>query len=404
MTSQGAGAVGTRGALPRRRFLALAMAAGAGAAAGCARIGPGAGGNTVLKVVGTGLRWAGQPFEAAGANVWQLQDYFCPGAGSFVAGGTTWHPGDPGDPARGVRVLQGAAAYGLHVIRFIAGGWNPAWLHYWQTEPEKWWSAHDQMMAAAQQAGIHLIPSLVWHALPFAVATGEVHSAVFTPGTAAHALMLKFVQEYVGRYRHHPSVLMWELGNEWNLNTGRGPADTQYFSNTTQLAAAFGNLVGVIKAVDPEHLVTSGCASPPYGTGPGEAFSLNGQAEAFVAVNQHVDVACVHVYPDTDLLTAAKIGTYLATLAEAARNDLRKPLMVGEFGENYTQHPQATFVRNVLASWSAGTFPLALVWSWMAAPSSGTAQLDVSVDPTLRPEIADLFRTYAGKHPWPPGT
>ena len=59
-------------------------------------------------------------------------------------------------------------------------------------------------------------------------------------------------------------------------------------------------------------------------------------------------------------------------------------------------------MRQLLQSWAEGTFPLALVWSWMAAPSSGSAQLAMSVDPATRPGIADLFRQFAGKHPWPP--
>lgn len=389
--------------LSRRRLLAVVMTA-APLTTGCAGLRPRQGGSVVLKAVGTGLQWAGRPFQALGANVWQLQDYYCRGAEPFTANGITWHTSDPGAPADGTHVLERAAAYGLHAVRFIAGGWNPAWLHFWQTNPEAWWHGHDQMMTAAEQAGIHLIPSLAWHALPFSVVTGQSNASVFISGTAANKLMVTFIQQYVSRYRKSPAVLMWELGNEWNLATGRGPVDKRDFANTEQLAQAFADLVDVIRAVDPEHLVTSGSAAPPYGTGPGEGRTLAEVAKAFVAVNRHVDVACLHVYPTAEFLARAgiSVSVYLQTMAKAAQDDLGKPLMVGEFGESYVQHPGATFVRNVLDTWSAGAFPIALVWSWMAAPSSGASQLDSSVDPALRPQIADLFRTYAFRHPWPP--
>ncbi len=387
--------------LPRRSLLALALTAAAGAASGCTRPRWAGGVGPVLTVRDATLRWQGRAVQALGGNIWQLQDYFCPGAPPFTAGGATWYPVNPGPKSHALDILKTAAAYGLNVMRIIAGGWNPAWLHYWQTNPTAWWQGHDEMMDAAASAGIHLIPSLVWHALPFSVATGETDAQAFTPGSRGNALMLEFAKQYVGHYRDHPAVLMWEVGNEWNLQTGRG-GSKEFFATVAQLDAFLARMVDTIRSVDPNHLTTSGSASPAVGTGPGAGISLDQQREAFIAINRHVDVACVHVYPDTQLLTAEGVGLYLRTMAEAARSELKKPLIVGEFGESYIQDPRATFVRQVLDTWSAGTFPVALVWSWMAASNSGPGQLSLSIDPTLRPAIADLFKSYATKHPWPP--
>ena len=393
----------TSDAVCSRRQLVSVAAVGAltGVAEGCARRSqsPSA---ARLSVQKARLYWDGRPFTALGANVWQLQDYFYSGPRSFTVGGTTWNGSYPGGASHGEQVLQAASAYGLHAIRFIAGGWNPAWVHVWQTRSAAWWQAHDAMMAAAAKAGVYLIPSLIWHPLPFAAVTGESNASVFQHGTRANRLALDFVRQYVARYRHHSNVLLWELGNEWNLGTARGPVAKQYFHSLAQLQQAMANVTAAIKDVDPYHLVGSGNASPPYGSGPVEGSTLSEQRKAFVAVNQHVDIACLHVYANAGLLAPTRVTAYLSTMAAAAQNDLGKPLMVGEFGEDYLTHPNATFVRNILGSWNAGTFPLALVWSWMAAPSTNASARASSVDPAVHDHIATLFRSYALRHPWPP--
>ncbi len=403
----GAAGPGTPGevadtACSRRRLVSIAgVAALAGLVGGCARPGQSFAGAR-LTVDKARLYWGGQPFTALGANVWQLQDYFYSGARSFTIGGTTWNGSYPGGASHGAHVLQEASAYGLHVIRFIAGGWNPAWVHVWQTNAGTWWRAHDAMMAAAAKAGVYLIPSLLFHPGAYAVATGESHASVFQRGTRANRLAMEFVRQYVSRYKGHPNVLLWELGNEWNLGTARGPVAKQYFHSLAQLQQAMADVTAAIRDIDPHHLVGSGNASPPNGNGPVEGSTLSEQRRAFIAVNQHVDVACLHVYANAGLLAPTRVAAYLRTMAAAARSDLGKPLMVGEFGEDYVTHPQATFVRNILGSWSSGTFPLALVWSWMAAPATSASQRASSVDPTVRPRIAALFRSYASRHPWPP--
>ena len=377
------------------------------------------------------LVWGGRPFAALGANVWQLQNYFAPGlVQPFTTAGTTWNGSFSGDPARGERILAEAAAYGLRVIRFISMGWNPAWLHYWLTQPQLFWRGHDALMAAAGRYGVYLVPSLVWHAMPFAVATGESNAAVFTPGTQAHALMLRYVREYVGRYRSHPNVLMWELGNEWNLMVARGPRNKWYFDTVGGLRGAMRAVTAVIKAVDPDHLVESGMAMPAVDQGA----DLAAQQQAFALANQYADVACLHVYPQYESISPAQaaiykaaaaqmhiplpslggasvmgmasVPAYLRAMAVTARTVLRKPLIVGEFGQDYVRHPHAGFVRDVLQGWAEGVFPLALVWSWMAAPSSNASGLASSVDPTTRPYVANLFRQFARRRPWPspPGT
>ena len=370
------------------------------------------------------LLWAGQPFSALGAVVYQLQDYFVDGGKS---GSSASFASFPYDPGRGALVLREAARYGLHVARIMSMGENPAWLHVWQSQPTAFWRGHDAMMEAAAHYGVYLIPSLVWWPWPFAQATGNTNAAVFQHGTQGYALMMRWVREYVTRYARHPSVLMWELGNEWNLSVAEGGATsgmfgkgTPYFQTFAGLRAAMADLVATIKGIDPSHLVESGWASPSGFA----ASSLAAQQTMIVEANQDVDVACVHIYPlqqaqpsglaalyrhaatqmhlPAPQVTTAwvkgmwPVGTYLNAMAKAVREQLHKPLIVGEFGENLVLNPQAPFLRSVLQNWDQGTIPLALVWDWMAHEGDHN-----SVDPYRRPAVAALFRSYARKHPWP---
>ncbi len=353
-----------------------------------------------LHAVGTMLRRGSEPFTALGANVWRLQDYFAPaGAHALQAHDRAWSDTPPGDLGEGTRVLACAAAHGLRVIRYITTGWNPVWLNLWAKQPSEFWHGHDALFDAAQRCNVSLIPSLAWHALPFAALAGEPIQATFRKDTQAHALLLQYVRAYVTRYRDHPSVLMWELGNEWNLATARGRMENRVFDSIDHLDEAMRELVGLIKDADPRHLVGSGHAAPALDQGR----DLERQKDAFARLNRPVDVASLHIYSThhdpASALGTASVKEYLQAMAEVAASELAQPLMVREFGESYDEHPDGVFVREVLDAWTDGIFPLALVWSWMAAASSPAGQLASSVDPDRHPGAAALFKEAASRTP-----
>lgn len=396
-----AGARGSRRAL-------LATGLSAIAASACARR-PGSLGNGPavgtaqrtprLTAQGGDLLWNRKPFRALGATSYELQGYFSvKDPPAFTGGGHRWSVQRWGNSTHGRRILALAAQFGVRVMRLAPLGYSPAWIAYWHTDPEAYWAGQDAMMQAVQENGVYVQPDLLWNTF-FNLLTGEaLQSAMSVLGTKTHAMALQFVQQWMTRYRSHPSVLLWELGPTFNVQTGRATKELQPFSTISEMNTGMAYWYGVMKALDPTHLISTGCGSIPYGSAPGEGYTLREQVKAFVLVNQTCDVAQINAYQDALLKTPNNIGGYLKAMAQAAQSELGKPLIVGEFGEDYLKHPHATFTRAVLVAWAGGAVPLARVWDWMATPNQGATQLGMSVDPTTRPSVAALFKECAAKY------
>jgi len=136
------------------------------------------------------------------------------------------------------------------------------------------------------------------------------------------ATLVSRVNPYTGlAYRDDPTVFAWELANEPRLYPESWIDDT----------AAF------IKALDPNHLVTTGSEGEVGG--------------AFVATHdgEHIDYATLHIWPqnwgwfdpqhpETFARTMDEALSYLEEHVAAARQ-LNKPLVLEEFGLAREWHP-----------------------------------------------------------------
>ena len=72
--------------------------------------------------------------------------------------------------------------------------------------------------------GVSLIPSLGYGCAeqsgcnPALLHPGETYrDMIVNPSSATAAMMIRYAQAFVGRYKGSRAVLMWELGNELNL-------------------------------------------------------------------------------------------------------------------------------------------------------------------------------------------
>lgn len=117
--------------------------------------------------------------------------------------------------------------------------------------------------------------------------------------------------EIVEAYKNHPAVLMWAVGNEWNINLYHAKCpDVSSAANLTE------NLASAIKGLDPSHPVAS-----IYGE-----INIAGQTPDTQTIVQQrcpsVDIWGLNIYR----------GDNFSDLFETWKNLTGKPMFISEFG------------------------------------------------------------------------
>jgi hypothetical protein len=142
----------------------------------------------------------------------------------------------------------------------------------------------------------------------------------------------------VNYYKNHPAILMWMLGNEWNVNLYYDKVATQADAATLTQAAAIS-----VKAIDLNHPVGSSLGNLNLYLGP----DYPGSAGQIInSTCSAVDVWGINLYPG--------INTFGSTfLAWKAITD--KPMFVAEFGAdafNIAATPQGAVDEEIQSAWT----------------------------------------------------
>jgi len=179
-----------------------------------------------------------------------------------------------------VEAVEDCERSGVAFIRFFAGPGYPIDIsRLYAKDPEAYWRGMDDVVALCRRHHLKLVPSL--NTIPgWYQYYGEVGQAILDPASQTHQGVYRYLREMVTRYNDDPTVLMWELVNEGTL---RADVDQQGRNALPQGVYPEGATVrdkGVredsltwamfqqlyreqtefIKAIDPNHLVTSGDA------------------------------------------------------------------------------------------------------------------------------------------------
>ncbi|HZO88875.1 MAG TPA: cellulase family glycosylhydrolase [Chthonomonadaceae bacterium] len=340
-----------------------------------------------LQVRGTDL-WRGKfPFHNVGANLPDLFERFL-----------------HGEDAAAQSMLADAKAAGVRFARCWGTTWGPEDFGLFERDRARWLNAFDRMLtAAANDNGISVVPSLLFNInmLPEYVrrTTGKDEQVVdyLRPGSASNALAIAYVTAIVTRYKDDPRVLMWEIGNEYNLEADlsaqwkRRPANQ--IPTSDGIRAFLIQIATLIKRIDRRHPVTSGNSDMrPYAWHIRQAmlahrnapnpfdYPMDWTKDTFAQYQEMLDffnpppldVISVHLYPTSREDTPNwlfKNDTLAATLpwTRTATDLLGKPLFVGEFDQEAVENNEELpmlWTHDFLLRMRLGAAPLAALWAW----------------------------------------
>ncbi len=240
-------------------------------------------------------------------------------------------------------VLEESAAMGLTVIRTWAfndgTGWNAL-----QTAPgvydETVFQGLDYVLDRCDRLGLRVVLPLVNNWVDYGgmdqyvawSSTAAYHDAFYTDSDCRTwylnhaAAVINRVNTVNGRlYRDDPTVFAWELANE-----PRCPSDR---SGTT-LATWIADMSASIRALDPNHLITSGVEG--FYDDPSGPWYLNGwEGVDFVRDHQapDIDYAVAHSWPDNWGLGFSAVMALVSRQIGDAAGVLGKPFVLEEFGK-----------------------------------------------------------------------
>lgn len=253
---------------------------------------------------------------------------------------------------------QGFAAlkeHGIRFARFMACGFYPnEWKLYFE-DKEQYFSLLDDVVRAARESGVGLIPSVFWWYPCVPDLCGEPCSAWGDPKSKTHALMKQYVTDMVKRYKGESAIWAWEMGNEYHLSADipnlpfvvpdrgtpakRGDQDVMSSAMVETALRAFAETV---RALDPARPITSGDAAPRE-----SAHHLRGKLgwiadsadeykeELLLMHPDPVNLISTHIYPEHHKkyfgAEPASFSQHLE-LTSAAAKQAKKGVFVGEFG------------------------------------------------------------------------
>jgi len=313
--------------------------------------------------------------------------------------------------------MASAAARGFNVIRFTGVGFYPVDMKNWPRQ-DAWWGAFDALVADARRQGVRLIPVVNWNTSLFPDMAEEcVQDMLLDPDSRSWQYLELYTRQLVGRYRDNETILFWELSNEINLGADLGPMHpygyeglnwpdlgTSYMRlrrdnyTSDDMIVYMKRLAGVIRSVDPNHLIATGNSAPRPAAQhmrheKGEMDWTPDSLDELVTYMRDtnpdpIDLISIHFYSEHDNMRFGNKDPLSAKALEQlkqAADRVGKPLYIGETGDSYEKRPDTPFLKEVLETARRLKIPLTLVWQW---DSPGDPN---DVNPTRTPAVVEMM-------------
>ena len=297
--------------------------------------------------------------------------------------------------------LETLQEYNVKAIRFNVGFfYADNWRNQYFTDPEGYFDLLERLFDKAAECNIGLVPSFFWtmYLLDY---YGEHYVPAFENAATNNSQTITFMMDYttmlVERFASHPAILMWEFGNEYNLqmdlpnwqdlNPGKDASlDKPTIAIHTQVIERWAD---TIRAADPYgRLIASGDAEyrksnyNQYINNSWQEDSYDEHMEALKLYHPgNVDSISIHVYGQDYLYSRDNPGAVdgllgtnnwearLSLLVEMAAK-LKKSCYVGEAGFSYTNYNNVTeemlytHYEAIIQAVKKTQLPLILFWNY----------------------------------------
>jgi hypothetical protein len=252
------------------------------------------------------------------------------------------------------------------------------------------WAAFDHTVAVARRHGVRIVATLAdqWGSCDSgpdrAVYKGE---AWYESGYRSHVgpgstrPYRDWVAEVVRRYRDEPTILAWQLMNEAEIK--RDLPSSCAADGATTLRTWAADVSGLVKSIDPNHLVS-------LGTLGGGQCATQGSDYRYVHNLSTIDLCEYHDY-QPGAMPGDEWNGLAVRLSQCAALD--KPLFIGESGqEDMSLSTRAdVFASKFRAQFEAGVVG-ELVWALRIESQGGSSTTTFDVGPS--DPVVDLFERY----------
>jgi hypothetical protein len=283
------------------------------------------------------------------------------------------------------------AAHGIPFVRFAANGFWPADNDLYFRNKDAFFQRLDSVVSAAEENSLGLIPSLFWNWSTVPDLVHEPISAWGNPKSRTHKFMRDYTREIVRRYRHSPSIWMWEFGNEYDdqinlpknakyrapvvpaLGTPESRSDKDDLT-LEMLLTAFKQFAKTVRKLDRERAISSGNDLPRTDAfhlqtaGRGEMDTRAEWTSMFLNENKAFPILSIHVYLNRTRPFFSDQPVDLPAVIEAVQQiglSAKKPVFVGEFGPTANDRKAGLEqFRLLLRAIQSAAIPLAAVWNF----------------------------------------
>ena len=355
---------------------------------------------------GTELSLGGQPFHELSFDKYDLLYQF------VQPGGAGW--GFDG-AAAAIDALRILGQRGYRVVRVATSPYAASWFDEVFFDPDsamqavkrqRFFAGFDAMLDAADRNDIRIVADLMWNVANLGELGGHsVREGMTSPESLGRQRVDEYIREVVTRYATRSTIAMWELGNEYALGADLQSPPFDYTSD--DLVAYYEQTSAMIRAIDGDHLITTGDSSPRScamhlrraalaGSGPDWTADSAEELTGYLRLinPDPIDVISIH-YMD-DAMVAAGGSLYspenLRLFARVA-DEIGKPLFVGEIGAvgypleftSYNSEQALDMMRATVPVLVELKLPLTLYWTFMNGDPNRELSLKYGVtDEALR--------------------